>query len=203
MSPCELWDVTANRQAHGHGRRRRGPHEQRGAETRFKSSEWQLGRSLRVRHYGRKGVSAVSNLLDVGTFGDQHFRRRKPLRRARSVTLKRRCRMALRRKLGSLQSSGLRRRPSLLTVVLVTKNVRRGAAMSKEKRASRARSRDFGCPPGIRTPIERVRVASPTIERGGNRFVSGPRDAVRPPPFRVYEAWRIRSTRATFVPAFA
>ena len=26
----------------------------------------------------------------------------------------------------------------------------------------------FGCPPGIRTPIERVRVASPTIERGGN-----------------------------------
>ena len=26
----------------------------------------------------------------------------------------------------------------------------------------------FGCPPGIRTPIERVRVASPTIEREGN-----------------------------------
>src|SRR6516162_6252800 len=25
----------------------------------------------------------------------------------------------------------------------------------------------FGCPPGIRTPIERVRVASPTIEREG------------------------------------
>ena len=25
-----------------------------------------------------------------------------------------------------------------------------------------------GCPPGIRTPIERVRVASPTIEREGN-----------------------------------
>jgi hypothetical protein len=28
----------------------------------------------------------------------------------------------------------------------------------------------IGCPPGIRTPIERVRVASPTIERGGNRL---------------------------------
>ena len=26
----------------------------------------------------------------------------------------------------------------------------------------------LGCPPGIRTPIERVRVASPTIEREGN-----------------------------------
>jgi hypothetical protein len=27
----------------------------------------------------------------------------------------------------------------------------------------------IGCPPGIRTPIGRVRVGSPTIERGGNR----------------------------------
>ena len=45
----------------------------------------------------------------------------------------------------------------------------------RRKRASRARFHDFGCPPGIRTPIERVRVASPTIERGGNSSASAPR----------------------------
>jgi hypothetical protein len=48
------------------------------------------------------------------------------------------------------------------------KGVRRGASKGKEKRASWARLHGFGCPPGIRTPIERVRVASPTIEREGN-----------------------------------
>jgi hypothetical protein len=37
----------------------------------------------------------------------------------------------------------------------------------KENRAPEARVQAFGCPPGIRTPIERVRVACPTIERGG------------------------------------
>lgn len=40
----------------------------------------------------------------------------------------------------------------------------------KEKRVSKARLYCFGCPPGIRTPIGRVRVGSPTIERGGNRL---------------------------------
>ena len=38
-----------------------------------------------------------------------------------------------------------------------------------KKNARRGRAyKAFGCPPGIRTPIERVRVASPTIEREGN-----------------------------------
>ena len=46
--------------------------------------------------------------------------------------------------------------------------VQEGATKGKEKRAPEARVQAFGCPPGIRTPIERVRVASPTIERGGN-----------------------------------
>src|SRR5258708_18473474 len=41
--------------------------------------------------------------------------------------------------------------------------------MSREVRGSSVLM-CFGCPPGIRTPIERVRVASPTIERGGNRL---------------------------------
>ncbi len=51
------------------------------------------------------------------------------------------------------------------------KEVRGGVTKGKEKRASRARLHGFGCPPGIRTPIERVRVASPTIERGGNAWL--------------------------------
>jgi hypothetical protein len=51
----------------------------------------------------------------------------------------------------------------------------------------------FGCPPGIRTPIERVRVASPTIERGGNRL-KGAADGGSLLPIRVYEVREIRST---------
>jgi hypothetical protein len=51
-----------------------------------------------------------------------------------------------------------------------------------------------GCPPGIRTPIERVRVASPTIERGGNRLKGAADDGCWL-PFRVYEVRAIRSTR--------
>jgi hypothetical protein len=52
-----------------------------------------------------------------------------------------------------------------------------------------------GCPPGIRTPIERVRVASPTIERGGNRL-KGAAGIACWLPFRVYEVKEIRSTPA-------
>ena len=74
------------------------------------------------------------------------------------------------------------------------RGVRRGAWKGNEKRAPGRALQGCGCPPGIRTPIERVRVASPTIERGGNRCVF--RAALEtPPPFRVYEACPRRSTR--------
>ncbi len=56
--------------------------------------------------------------------------------------------------------------------LLESEEVQRGVKTDKEKRASRARLHDFGCPPGIRTPIDRVRVDCPTIERGGNKLVA-------------------------------
>ncbi len=51
--------------------------------------------------------------------------------------------------------------------------------MFQEVAKSSAR-RANGCPPGIRTPIERFRVVGPTIERGGNAGeCKGPRGTTR------------------------
>ncbi len=66
------------------------------------------------------------------------------------------------------QSSTIADKVFILFSLLESEEVQRGAKEAKEKRASLARLQAFGCPPGIRTPIERVRVASPTIEREGN-----------------------------------
>src|SRR5206468_13019473 len=52
----------------------------------------------------------------------------------------------------------------------------------------------IGCPPGIRTPIDRFRADCPTIERGGNRFIEGAADVDCSLPSRVYEVEQIRST---------
>ena len=40
-----------------------------------------LGEGFAFRHHGRKGVSPVPNLMDVGTFGGERFGRRIPWRR--------------------------------------------------------------------------------------------------------------------------